>query len=116
MISTPNVLVPGTFLANGAPTLLYQSPANGKGTWIDTVTACNDNAGAQTMTLHIVPSGGAVGAANQVAKAKSIGIGVTDLVLELRGKFLKPGDAIWGGASAASAIAMQINGRERTDA
>jgi hypothetical protein len=114
MSSTATVLIPGVFAATGAATMLYTSPPGGKGTWIDAATATNDNAAAQTLTLYRVPAGETATADNLVAKAKSIGIGATDLLPELRGKFLKPGDAIWAVAGAASAIALDVSGRELT--
>jgi hypothetical protein len=114
MTSTATVLSPGAFVASGAAAMIYTAPAGGKGAWIDTATAVNDNAAAQTLTLYRVPAAGAAGAANQLTKAKSIAAGATDLVPEVRGKFLKPGDAIWGLASAASAISLELVGRELT--
>lgn len=114
MPSTAKVLIPGTFVATGAATQLYLSPTAGKGTWIDTATALNDNAAAQTVTIYRVPSAGAAGAVNALIKAKSIGIGATDLLPELRGKFLNPGDTIWAVASAASSISIDVSGRELT--
>ena len=114
MSSKATVLVPGVFAPTGAAAALYTSPSGGKGTWIDTATACNDNAAAQTLTLFRVPAGEGATPDNQIVKAKSIGIGATDLLQELRGKFLNPGDAIWAIAGAASAIALDVSGRELT--
>lgn len=114
MSSTATVLIAGVFAPNGAAAALYTSPVNGRGTWIDAATGTNDNAAAQTLTLYRVPAGEAATADNLIAKAKSIAIGGTDLLPEMRGKFLKPGDAIWAVASAASAIALDVVGRELT--
>lgn len=114
MSSTATVLIGGVFAPNGAAAALYAAPAAGKGAWIDTVTAVNDNAGPQTLTIYRVPAGEGATADNLIAKAKSIAAGATDLLPELRGKFLKPGDAIWAVCSAASAIALDVSGRELT--
>lgn len=114
MSSTATVLLQSTFVATGSAALLYTSPISGKGTWIDNATALNDNAAAQTLTLHHVPSAGAVAAVNQLTKVKSIAAGATDLLPEVRGKFLKPGDTIWGVASAATSISLNMSGRELT--
>jgi hypothetical protein len=114
MSSTPKVLLPGTFVANGAVALLYTSPANGKGTWLDNVTALNDNAAVQQLTVQKVPAAGAAAAVNQLVKAKPVNAGATDLLPEVRGKFLNPGDSLWAGATAATAITMEISGRELT--
>ena len=114
MSSTPKVLLQGTFAANGAAVAVYTSPANGKGTWIDSALALNDNAAPQTLSLNHVPAAGGVAAANQLTKAKSIAAGATDLLPEVRGRFLNPGDAIAAGASAATSIALSLMGRELT--
>lgn len=114
MSSTAKTLLDSVFVANGAAALLYTSPAAGKGTYLDAVTALNDNAAAQTVTLHIVPAAGAAAAVNAQVKAKSLAAGVTDLLPEMRGKFLDPGDMVYGGASAASAISLFMSGRELT--
>lgn len=114
MSSTPKVLLQAVFAPNGAAVAQYTSPANGKGTWIDTALAVNDNAAAQTLTTNHIPAAGAVAAVNQLTKAKSIAAGASDLLPELRGRFLNPGDSIAAGASAATSIALSLIGRELT--
>lgn len=114
MSSTSKVLFPSAFLANGAVALLYTSPVGGKGTYLDVATALNDNAAAQTVTINIVPAGGGVAAGNQQVKAKSVAAGVTDLLPEIRGKFLAAGDSVWGAGGAATSISLFLSGRELT--
>lgn len=114
MSSTSRVLLDSTFVATGAAALLYTSPAGGKGVYLDVATALNDNAASQTLTLHIVPSGGTAQAVNQHIKAKSIANGATDLLAEVRGKFLDPGDMVYATASVGSAISLFLSGRELT--
>lgn len=114
MSSTAKTLFDSTFIATGAASLLYTSPAGGKGTYLDVATALNDNAAAQTVTLHIVPSGGGAAAVNQQIKARSLAPGASDLLPEIRGKFLDPGDMVYGTASAATSISLFMSGRELT--
>lgn len=114
MTTTPKVLLQAVFAPNGAATVQYTSPATGRGTWIDTALAVNDNAGTQTLAMNHVPAAGSVAAVNQLVKAKSLAAGATDLLPEVRGRFLNPGDSIAFGASAATAIAVSLVGRELT--
>ena len=114
MSSTPKVLLQAIFAPNGAATGQYTSPINGKGTWIDVALAVNDNAAAQTLSLNHVPAAGGVAAVNQLTKAKSIAAGASDLLPEVRGRFLNPGDSIAFGASAAASISVSLIGRELT--
>lgn len=114
MSSTPKVLLQAVFAPNGAAVAQYTSPAAGKGTWLDVALAVNDNAATQTLAVNHVPAAGAVAAVNQLVKAKSIAAGASDLLPELRGRFLNPGDSIAAGASAATSIAISLIGRELT--
>lgn len=111
MTSTAKLLLPAADMA-AASTLLYTSPANGKGTWIDKATATNHNAAAQTVTFNNVPAAGAAAPANLIVTVKSIAANGTDQLPELVGKFIPPGGALYGTASAATSIALEINGRE----
>jgi hypothetical protein len=113
MSSTPKVLVAAQDLANASATL-YTSPPTGKGTWIDKATACNHSGGTRTVTFNVVPSGGATANANLAVDAKSIADKATDLLPELVGKYLAPGDFITGLADTATSVALSINGRELT--
>jgi hypothetical protein len=111
MTSTAKLLVAAADMPN-ASTALYTSPANGKGTWIDKATATSHNAAAQTVTFNNVPAAGAVANGNLVVNAKSIATNSTDQLPELVGKFIPPGGSLYGICSAATAIALEINGRE----
>lgn len=113
MTATAKLLVAAQDLAN-ASALLYTSPAAGKGTWIDKVTAVNHDAAAHTVTFNHVPSAGSAADANLVVQAKSIAAGATDTLPELVGKFLPPGAALYGFADAATSVNIEINGRELT--
>lgn len=113
MTSTAKVIIPAQDAPN-ANTLLYTSPASGKGTWIDKATALNHTGAAAKISFNIVPAVGAAGAANLVVQTKSIASGATDLLPEVIGKFLNPGDMIYAIADTATAIGIAFNGREVT--
>ena len=113
MTSTAKVLIASQAAPN-ANTLLYTSPAGGKGTWIDKATALNYSASAAVLSVNIVPAAGAPASENLVLKTKSIAAAATDLLPELIGKFLNPGDMIYVLAGTATAIGIAINGRELT--
>lgn len=74
----------------------------------------NTNVGAQTVTLHIVPSGGSPSDANMVMKAVSIPAGGSYRAIELVGQALNAGDTIQALASAATSITPVISGAEYT--
>jgi len=113
MTSTAKLLLAAADLPN-ASGLLYTSPAAGKGTWIDKATAQNHSGAAATITLNHVPAAGGAAAVNQIVNTKSIADKATDLLPELVGKFIPPGASIYGICSAATAVALELNGRELT--
>jgi hypothetical protein len=113
MSSTAKVIVPAQDLPNAAA-LLYTSPANGKGTWIDKATAVNHSGSVQTITFYLLPSGGSALVSNLVVDQKSIADKATDMLPEMIGKFIAPGDMIYGLAAAVTAVNIAINGRELT--
>ena len=105
-------LIQGT-LAAAADTTQYTAPT-GTRTIIDKFTACNNDAAARTLTVNLVASGGAVGAANQVVKTKTLAAGETYTFPELVGHVLATGDFISTNASAAGVVAVRASGREVT--
>lgn len=113
MTSAAKVLIPAQDAPN-ANTLLYTSPVGGKGTWIDKATALNHTGAAAKISLNFVPAAGAPISANLVVQTKSIAAGTTDLLPEVIGKFLNPGDMIHVLADTATAIGIAFNGREVT--
>ena len=113
MTATAKVLYPAADLP-AAAAALYTSPTNGKGTGIDKVTAVNHSAAARAVSFYRVPSGGLSGNSNCIVYGKSIAVAATDLMPEIVGKFLAPGDSIWGNADTASAVNFEMNGRELT--
>jgi hypothetical protein len=99
--------------AAAADTTQYTAPG-GVRTIIDKFTACNNDVAARTITINIVASGGAVGAANQVVKTKSLAAGETYTFPEIVGHVLAPGDFISTNASVAGVVAVRSSGREVT--
>lgn len=92
----------------------YTSPGNGKGTWIDKLTATNYSGSTATVSVNLVPSGGVAGNTNLIVKTKSLAPGETYTFPEIVGKFLNPGDFISWIASAATSVNGGANGREIT--
>lgn len=96
-----------------AETTTYISPTAGKGTIIDKFTGTNTSAGAVTITVKLVPFGGAVGVGNTITSAQSIAAGAAYTFPELVGHVLNPGDFI-SILTSALAITVRASGREIT--
>lgn len=110
MTVVARTLVEGIVLLN-ANTTQYSTPANTR-TIIDKATITNTTAGALTVTVNVVASGGAVSADNTVMSAQSIAAGATYLCPELSGHILNPGDFVSTLASAAAGLSFRMSGRE----
>lgn len=98
--------------AENAETTQYTS--TGARTIVDKFTATNTTASAATLTVRLVPSGGAAGAGNTVLSAKSIAAGETYNCPEVVGHVLESGDFISTLAGTASAITIRASGRQVT--
>ena len=94
-----------------ANTVLYTAPANTR-TIIDKMTVTNTTGGALTVTVFLVPSGGAANAGTTVISAQSVASNSTILCSEVVGHILNPGDAIVAIASAAASLTGRASGRE----
>lgn len=81
-------------------------------TIIDKFTATNTTAGAVTLSVNIIPSGGSAGSDNLIIQTKSIGAGQTYTFPELVGQYLEDGSIISTIASAASSLTLRCSGRE----
>lgn len=103
----------GAKQAEIAETTQYISPTAGKGTILDKFTGTNTTGAAATITVKIVPFGGAVGAGNTITSAQSIAAGAAYTFPELAGHVLNPGDFISTLTSALS-ITIRASGREVT--
>lgn len=109
MTATAKQLVAPQDLPNAA-TVLYTSPAAGKGTWIDKATAVNHGGAAHNVTFYI---GGSANA-NLVVDAKAVADKATDTLPELVGHFLPAGVTLQALADAATVVNIVISGRELT--
>lgn len=88
--------------------------AAGVRTIIDKFTGTNTTAGAVTLTVKLIESGGAAGASNTIVSARSLTAGETYTFPELVGHVLNPGDKISTLASAGASITVRASGREVT--
>ena len=81
---------------------------------IDKFTATNTSAGNVTISVNLVTSGGAAGAANLIVDTRSIAPDETYTFPELVGHVLNTGDYISTLAGTATAITIRASGREIT--
>lgn len=97
--------------AEGAETTQYTTPG-GTRTIIDKFTGTNITAGPVTLTIKLIASGGAAGAANTIVSAKTLQAGETYTFPEVVGHVLSAGDFISTLAGAAASITIRASGRE----
>src|SRR5882672_11344173 len=112
MTITPKTLIESANAA-AAETTQYTSPVTGKGTILDKFTGTNTTAGALTMTIKLIPVGGAAGATNTIVQTKSLAAGETYTFPEIVGHVLAPGDFI-STLPSATGITIRASGREIT--
>jgi hypothetical protein len=99
--------------ASTSVTTEYTAPVSTR-TIIDKFTGTNTDVGAQTLTVHLVPSGGTATAANLIATA-SLAAGATyNFSSELQNHILSTGDFVAVYASTPSKIVIRMSGRECT--
>jgi hypothetical protein len=108
MATTNTSLVEGSQLTTSAASY-YTSPANTT-TIVKKCTVTNTSAGALTVTIYLVPSGGSAGATNTVTSAKSIAAGATYEAYECENHVLLAGDTLQALASAASSLTLKASG------
>ena len=94
-------------------TTQYTASINSVRTIIDKFTSTNYTAGAQTLTVYIVPFGGSATNSNMI-KIKTLAAGESYLWPEVVGHILNPGDFIATNASALTSINIRSSGRENT--
>jgi len=107
MIS-PIVMVAGTD-APSSEASQYDCPANSRAV-VRHAVFTNHTAGAVTLTVYIVPSGGSAAAANKVLDAYSIAAHTAYVSPEVAGVVLNQGDGIHTLASAGTSIGQSISG------
>lgn len=110
MTVTSKPLVVAAYASN-AETTVYTS--TGMRAILDKFTGYNGTAGAVTLTIKLVPNGGAAGAGN-IMVVKSLAAGETYTFPEVVGHTLENGGFISTIASAATSIVIRVSGREVT--
>ena len=109
MTVTPACLIPAQY-APASQTALYTVPA-GATVIIDSLTATNTDASTRTVTINLVPSGGAVDPNNLISDAVSITASANNVFAEMKSQILQAGDAIYVEASVASKVVVRASGR-----
>ena len=106
MTTTAKSLIPGSALT--ASVVSYYSPAAGTTAVIKSMTAHNPTAGAVTLALYLIPSGGTVIDAYKII-ARSIAAGATDLCPEAINKVLAAGGTI---QASGLTLSLSVSGVE----
>jgi len=83
-------------------------------TTISAFTLNNTTAGAATVNISLVPSGGSQADANEVVTELSIAAKTSVAVPQLVGQTIAAGGALWMKASAATAITPRVSGYEQS--
>lgn len=107
---TPKSFVNGVNLTNAAVTY-YTVGASTRGI-ITKATFVNDDAGAVTVTINIVPSAGSAGYANRITKEKSLAAGESWSCSDLASHVMETGGFISMEASVTDKIGCRISGYE----
>lgn len=110
MSVTAKAIIPAQFALSAGSTL-YTAP-NSARTIIDKCTVTNTDVGAQTVTVNLVPSGGAQAQANAIAWNFSIAAGAIKDFTEIQNHVLNAGDSIFVKASVDSKLVTRASGRE----
>lgn len=97
--------------AAAAETTQYTTPA-GVRTILDKFTGTNTTAAPASLTVKLVQSGGAAGAANTIVSAKVLAPGECYTFPEIVGHVLNPGDFLSTLTATAAAITIRASGRE----
>jgi hypothetical protein len=111
MTTTPAVLAPQQFVPDAAT---KAHTAAGVGSWIDHALFANVGGAPASITVHLVPSGGAVGDDTKAVPPFNIAPGATTTLPDLVGRFLVAGDELWWTASLPDSINGAITGRAVT--
>ncbi len=111
MPTTPAVLCEAK-LAEIVDTQQYLS--DNCNTSIDKLTATNVTGVNATLTVNLVPPGGAVGAANTTTFTKTVAPGKPYTFPEVVGHILASGGTLWTKAGTASALSIRASGRKFT--
>lgn len=100
----------GALQAQITETSQYAAPA-GTRTIIDKFTGTNTTGLAATLTVKLIPSGGAASVSNTII-SKTLQAGEAYTFPEIVGHVLNPGDSISTIAGTAGALTIRSSGRE----
>lgn len=106
MSITPKRLVPGSVLA-AAAAAQYTAGALTRAV-VKSAQLTNTTAGAVACNVHVVPAGGAAGAATTVISAKSLAPGETYLCPELAGQVIEPGGSLQASGAGVTLSASGV--------
>ena len=112
MSVTVKPLIQAKYAADSVATE-YTAPVSTKAI-VDKFTATNTDSGAQTISIHIVPSGGSASASNLITAALSIPAGESLDLPEMKNHVLAAGDFIAAVASVPNKVVIRASGREVT--
>lgn len=110
MTVTPKKLFTPAQLTTSLATY-YTAPASTR-TVLKKVTLTNDGTAPETVTIHLVETGGTAGVTNLVLKNKAIGPGETYEAYEMEGHIMNAGDFIRALCSSASKVNFHVSGVE----
>ena len=111
MQRTPKRFIPGSQLT-AAAVVYYTAPVNTAST-ISAMSVTNTTGVARTVTVHLVPSGGAAGVTNSVCSARIVSPNETFNVFGAIGQTLAAGGTIQALADAATALTLVASGYEQ---
>ena len=111
MAVTPKVLISPR---EATDTQIAQYTATNVRAIIDKFTVTNTSAGAETISVNLIESGGSAGNDNLIVNARAVAPGETYTCPELVGQILDAGGIISTIASASSALTIRCSGREIT--
>lgn len=109
MAVNPIQLVAPQQLTNASAT--YYTSTNIK-TRIDKLSCVNTTAGAVTVTIYIVPSGGSVGASTTLTSARALAAGETWNCPDVVGQIMAAADTLRALASANTSITIMASGTQ----
>lgn len=107
MAVTPVNFVAPQQIANSATTYYTSTSIKSR---IDALSVANPTAGAVTVTIYIVPSGGAVGDSTTLVKTRSIAAGETWTGLGVVGQIMPADSTLRAVASAATSLTLMASG------
>jgi hypothetical protein len=113
MTTTLKNLVEAKYAEN-SQTTQYTVGSTVRSTIIDSATATNVSGGNVVFSANVVPSGGSAGSSNLILQTKTITPGQTYMCRELIGKIMETGDFLSTLCDTASALVIDIDGREVT--